>query len=209
MKLWSDSFKDGESIPGTFAFGVPDAESHVALSDNRNPHLAWSDLPPGTRSLALICVDTDVPTEGTHVNKEGEEVPADLPRTDFFHWLVVGLSPDTPPIAEGEFSNGVDAHGKPGPEGPRGTRQGVNDYTAWFEGNPEMAGDYYGYDGPCPPWNDTLIHHYHFTLYALDTDALDLPERFRGQELLKAMDGHVLGTASIVGTYTLNPALRG
>jgi phosphatidylethanolamine-binding protein (PEBP) family uncharacterized protein len=37
-------------------------------------------------------------------------------------------------------------------------------------GNPDMAGQYFGYDGPCPPWNDERMHHYIFTIYALDID---------------------------------------
>ena len=41
MKLNSDSFRDGQSIPGEYAFCVIDPKSHVTLSDNRNPHLAW------------------------------------------------------------------------------------------------------------------------------------------------------------------------
>ena len=44
MKLWSDSFKDGEAIPGESAFCVMDPVSHVAMSSNRNPHLAWSGV---------------------------------------------------------------------------------------------------------------------------------------------------------------------
>jgi hypothetical protein len=42
-------------------------------------------------------------------------------------------------------------------------RQGVNDYTGWFANDPDMAGEYYGYDGPCPPWNDERVHTYVFT----------------------------------------------
>ena len=45
MKLWSDSFKDGAKIPTPFAFCKIDGATHAAMSDNRNPHLAWSDLP--------------------------------------------------------------------------------------------------------------------------------------------------------------------
>ena len=45
MKVWSDSFADGAAIPVEFAFGRIDPAAHVALSDNRNPHLAWSHLP--------------------------------------------------------------------------------------------------------------------------------------------------------------------
>ncbi|MEG1456295.1 MAG: phospholipid-binding protein, partial [Comamonas sp.] len=48
MQLTSQSFQDGQPIPGEFAFGVPDAAAHVALSANRNPQLAWSDVPEGT-----------------------------------------------------------------------------------------------------------------------------------------------------------------
>ena len=57
--------------------------------------------------------------------------------------------------------------GKPGPASLRGTRQGLNDYTGWFAGDPAMAGSYFGYDGPFPPFNDSLVHHYVFTLYAV------------------------------------------
>lgn len=207
MKLWSDSFADGARIPAQFAFGKPDAESHVALSDNQNPHLAWSDLPAGTRSLALLCVDPDVPSVGDDVNQEGKSVPADLPRVDFYHWVLVNLDPARQSIAPGEYCNGITAGGKSGPEGPFGTRQGTNNYTQWFAGDADMGGDYFGYDGPCPPWNDTILHHYHFTLYALDIDALDLEGSFDGPAVKGALDGHVLGQASIHGTYTLNPAV--
>ncbi len=70
-----------------------------------------------------------------------------------------------------------------------------------------MEGDYVGYDGPCPPWNDSLIHHYEFTLFALDIDTLDVPERFTGSHARAAIAGHVLETASFTGTYTLNRRL--
>ena len=99
-------------------------------------------------------------------------MPASLPRVDFFHWVLIDLPPDTPPIARGEFSDGVTARGKPGPHAPRGARQGINDYTGWFAGDKDMAGNYFGYDGPCPPWNDAIPHRYVFTLYALDVARL-------------------------------------
>ena len=44
---------------------------------------------------------------------------------------------------------------------------------------PSMAGDYFGYDGPFPPFNDSLIHHYVFTLYALRRRALPRRGRVR------------------------------
>lgn len=70
-----------------------------------------------------------------------------------------------------------------------------------------MAGDYYGYDGPCPPWNDAIVHHYVFTIYALDLDRLPLEGRFTGAQVREAIEGHVLDQASLTGTYTLNPKL--
>ena len=71
-----------------------------------------------------------------------------------------------------------------------------------------MAGDYLGYDGPCPPWNDERLHHYHFRLFALDVETLELPVNYTLADLNAAMDGHVLAEAELVGTYSLNPALR-
>ena len=71
-----------------------------------------------------------------------------------------------------------------------------------------MGGTYGGYDGPCPPWNDALVHRYHFTVYALDVESLDMKGTFTGDEALGAMQGHILGQATVTGTYTLNPELR-
>ena len=208
MKIWSDSFKDGAKIPTPLAFCKIDATTHAAMSDNRNPHLAWSDLPENTRSLVLICHDYDVPSRGDDVNQEGKTVPADLPRVDFFHWVLIDLPPSVQSIAEGEYSSGITARGKNGPEAPHGSRQGINDYTAWFAGDRKMEGDYYGYDGPCPPWNDSIPHHYVFTLYALDIEKLPLSGRFSGQDVLAAMKNHILAQASITGVYSLNPKVE-
>ena len=205
MKLRCDSFVEGQPIPGEFAFCVPDAENHVVLAPNRNPRLNWSGIPEGTRSLVLICHDPDVPSRGDDVNQEDREVPPDLPRVDFTHWVLVDMDPGRSEIADGEFSSGVTPRGKTGPEGPDGTRQGINDYTGWFAGDGEMGGDYYGYDGPCPPWNDSIVHHYHFTLYALDVARCPVEGRFSRADVLAAIEGHVLGEASYTGTYSLNP----
>ena len=87
--------------------------------------------------------------------------------------------------------------------------QGVNDYTGWFAGDADMGGDYLGYDGPCPPWNDARLHHYHFKLHALDVAALSLRHGFTLAELRAAMAGRVLAEAELIGTYSLNPALGG
>ncbi|MBB5369306.1 MULTISPECIES: YbhB/YbcL family Raf kinase inhibitor-like protein [unclassified Janthinobacterium] len=208
MKLSSLSFSDNAIIPGEFAFAVIDPVTHVALSSNRNPHLAWSDVPAGTQSFALICHDPDVPSSGEDVNQEGREVPASLPRVDFFHWLLLDIPAVAREIAAGSHSDGVLARGKAGPAAPDGLRHGINDYTNWFAGDAQMAGDYHGYDGPCPPWNDTLVHRYVFTLYALDLPHIAVNAPLTGANVRDALAGHVLAQASLTGTYTLNPDLQ-
>jgi len=207
MRLSTTSFEDGGAIPARYAFARPAEEGHVTLSDNVNPSLSWTDVPEGTMSFALICHDYDVPSSGEDVNQEDREVPADLPRVDFYHWVVVDLPADLRSIEEGEFSDGVTVGGKTGGEGPHGCREGLNDFTGWFEGDPEMGGDYHGYDGPAPPWNDSLIHHYTLTLYALSVDWTSVMGSFTGPEVLEAIKGKVLSEATITGTYTQNPRL--
>lgn len=208
MYLRSHSFQDGEPIPSAFAFAEPAEVGHVRLAGNRSPHLAWGDLPAGTRSLALLCVGVDVPTVGDDVNQEGRSVPADLPRTDFFHWVMIDVPPGCTGVDAGACSDGVTARGKQDPPGPEGARQGVNDYTGWFAGDPDMRGTYRGYDGPAPPWNDERVHHYHFRLLALDIAHCPVGGDFRGADVQGATRGHVLGSATLVGTYTQNPDLR-
>jgi Raf kinase inhibitor-like YbhB/YbcL family protein len=208
MELWSDSWTSGDPIPERCAAGRLRPDGSATFSDNLNPHLAWSDLPEGTQSMVLICHDFDVPSEATDVNQPGREVPADLPRVDFFHWVLIDLPPRPTVIAEGEFSHGFTPRGKPGPTTAQGARQGLNDYTGWFAGDPAMAGRYFGYDGPFPPVNDSLVHHYVFTLYAVDVPRLPLEGDFTGLQVRQALAGHVLGEATFSGTYTLNPRLR-
>ena len=208
MKITSSSFQPNGAIPGEFAFCVVDPKTHVTLSKNRNPALAWSDVPAGTKSFAVICHDYDVPSKGDDVNQEGRVIPASLPRVDFYHWVLVDLPAEATAIAAGEFSDGVTPRGKPGPAGPRGTRQGINDYTAWFAGDKDMGGNYFGYDGPCPPWNDAIVHHYVFTVYALDVAHCAVSGTFKGADVLAAIRGHVLGQAAITGVYSLNPSVK-
>ena len=211
MKLWSDSWTNGDRIPTRFAAGQPDGAGGSSFSDNLNPHLAWSDLPAGTRSMVLICHDFDVPSRGDDVNQTGREVPADLPRVDFFHWVLIDLPPAPTNIVEGEFSRGFTPRGKPGPAvstlAPGGARHGLNDYTGWFAGHDQMAGQYFGYDGPYPPFNDSLVHHYVFSLYAVSVPRLPLEGVFTGAQVREKLAGRVLGEATFSGTYTLNQRL--
>ncbi len=207
MQLRSDNFQDGQRIPATFAFGK--LADPFVLSDNHSPHLAWRDAPPGTRSFVLTCIDTDVPGRGDDVNQPGRTVPAELPRVEFVHWLMANIPAECGELAAGACSNEVTPRGKRDPSGPPGSVQGLNDFTGSFAGDAEMAGRYLGYDGPCPPWNDALLHHYHFTVHALDVAALPLEKGFTRDQLQAAMTGHVLAEARLTGTYSLNPAVTG
>jgi Raf kinase inhibitor-like YbhB/YbcL family protein len=205
MQIRSDSFQNNQPIPARLAFGKQG--DPVALSDNRSPHLAWSNAPSVTRSFVLTCIDPDVPSRGDDVNQAGRTVPVDLPRVEFSHWLMANIPPECVELAEGACSDEISAHGKRDPFGPPGSVQGKNDYTGWFAGDAQMAGEYLGYDGPCPPWNDERLHHYQFKVHALDVASLPLVQGFSLAELRAAMVGHVLAEAELIGTYTLNPAV--
>jgi Raf kinase inhibitor-like YbhB/YbcL family protein len=203
-----DAWAEGTAIPARFAFGQPGSDSPFAPSGNVNPAVRWSNAPAGTRSFAIICHDPDVPSSGEDVNQAGKLVPADLPRINFFHWVLVDIAASVSGLAEGAASQGITARGKPVGASEHGI-VGQNDYTAWFAGDPDMAGTYGGYDGPCPPWNDSIVHHYHFEVFALDVATLNLNGAFNGQDALQAMQGHILASASQMGTYSMNPAVSG
>ena len=207
MKLRSDSFDDFGAIPEQFAFAATDDFNHIKLSGNRNPHLSWDDPLRSTRSYTIICHDPDVPSIADDVNREGRVIQASLPRIIFYHWVMFDIPADTREILSGSQSSAVTAGGKPGPAAPGGFRHGLNDYSNWFRADPDMSGEYYGYDGPCPPWNDELLHRYVFTIYALDIARLDVTGKVTGGAVLEAMTGHILDAASITGVYTLNPDL--
>ena len=208
MELSSTSFVDGGVIPDRLAAGRPDVKHTVGFSDNISPQLAWSGVPAGTQSLVLICCDPDAPSVGTDVNQPDREVPADLPRTNFFHWVLVDLPPTLRQLAEGEYSHAFTVRGKGGPHARHDARQGLNDYTGWFKGDSDLEGEYFGYDGPFPPFNDARVHRYVFTLYALDVDTCPVDGHFTAPQVLDAIRGHVLAQASLSASYTLNQRLR-
>ncbi len=203
MKITSSSFDHGQAIPPEFAFCKPDPDSRAVLSANINPQLAWDGVPEGTRSFVLICRDPDVPSKGDDVNQEGRVVPQDLPRIDFYHWVLVDIPAGVSAIEAGADSSEVTARGKVQTPGPHGSIRGRNSYSDWFMGDADMGGDYFGYDGPCPPWNDSIIHHYIFTIYALDIEQIGLSGIFGAPEVLTAIEGHVLDQASLTGVYSL------
>lgn len=206
MQLSSSAWPNGGRIPTQYAAGKRDADT-VCFSDDLSPPLEWSDAPEGTKSFVLLVRDLDVPSCADDVNQPDREVRATLPRVEFFHWVLVDLPAGVVGLAEGEGSTGFVPRGKRGPAGPHGARQGLNDYTGWFASDSSMSGPYHGYDGPFPPFNDTLVHRYVFTLYALDIERLAVEGSFTGADVVAAMAGHVLAEASFRGSYTLNARL--
>ena len=101
----------------------------------------------------------------------------DAPGGLWVHWVVYDL-----PASAAGLPEGVPKR----PEIPGGGLQGVNDF-----GRP-------GYGGPCPPFG--APHRYCFKLFALDR-ALGLPPKATRADVLKAMAGHIVGQAELVGRY--------
>jgi len=156
----------------------------------------------------LIFHDNDAPSNKDRVNKTDKTVPFDLPRIRFIHWVLVDIPTNGSPIYPGEFSKEVTAKGKSGPGAPRGMRQGLNDFTDWFKGNPSMEGNYFGYDGPAPPWNDEKIHKYNFTLLAIKEKKCPVEGNFTGKDVLNALNGKVIEKAMMSCTFAINPKAR-
>src|SRR5690606_768817 len=103
MHIASESFGHGQPIPAEFALGAPGG----GFGGNRNPHLSWGGVPEGTRSFALLCIDTDAPTDPALVANDQVGIPVAHPRGDFAHWAMVDIPATVTAIAAGSCSNGV------------------------------------------------------------------------------------------------------
>ncbi len=115
-------------------------------------------------------------TKSIAVIVDSPDAPEDLvPGGIWIHWVVFNLPPDLKGLPE---------------------RASVQKYGA-IEGTNSWRK--IGYGGPCPMFG---IHRYYFKVYALDTK-LDLDEKATKEDLLKAMEGHVLAKGQIMGRYKL------
>ena len=149
MELRSSAFAHNGDIPG----------EHTCEVHDRSPPLAWTGVPAGTKSLALIVDDPDAPD------------PA-APKMTWVHWVLYNLPPATAALRAGEPP-------------PSGAREGLNDWQRT------------GYGGPCPPIGR---HRYAHKLYALDT-VLPVLQPATKAALERAMQGHILAQAELVGHY--------
>jgi Raf kinase inhibitor-like YbhB/YbcL family protein len=148
MNIMSDAFVNGDPIPKKYSCDGRDT----------SPPLAWSGVPNGTRSLALIMEDPDAP------------------RGLWTHWVLFNMPPDLTGLPEGTTAQDL----------PAGTVEGIN---SWKRA---------GYGGPCPPDRE---HRYYFRLFALDKTFDDLGTGTTREELLLAMQGHILQGAELMGRY--------
>jgi Raf kinase inhibitor-like YbhB/YbcL family protein len=204
LKVSIDSFKNGAMMPNKYAFCVPAAQGHTGPGPNISPKISWSKGPAGTKSYAIILHDTDSPAEQREkMNKEGMTLTSSVKRKTFYHWVLVDIPASVTSLAEGAESAARVAHGKPATT-KIGVR-GLNEFTIIFAANDALKGQYYGYDGPCPPWNDENIHHMHFTVYALSVPTLNLTGAFGGPEAMAALKDKVLAQGEVLGLYTQNP----
>lgn len=97
------------------------------------------------------------------------------PRVVWVHWVLYNLPPDLTALPEAVEPKDL----------PEDAGQGINDWKR------------VGWGGPCPPIGR---HRYFFKLYALDSRLSGLGKPSKN-EVLKAMEGHVLGQAELIGTY--------
>jgi Raf kinase inhibitor-like YbhB/YbcL family protein len=198
-------------LPSRFAFCAPTVDGKAGFGDggNHSPHIAWSQGPAGSRSYAVLMHDPDVPRDfWTLANKPGVDIPDNAPRVRFNHWVLVNIPDNIVSLPARADSLSVRKGGKPYGKAVNGLR-GQNDYAKYLNDKmPTWSGQWGGYDGPCPPWNDKRLHRYVFTVYALDVPELKLRKGFRAEEALAAMKGHVLAQGSMTAYYSLHPAVR-
>jgi len=202
-----DSLKNGGMMSNRYAFCIPAAQGHTGPGLNKSPRISWSKGPAGTLSYAIILYDTDSPAEQREkMNKEGMTLSSAVPRQTFYHWVLVDIPANVRSLPAGAESDARVLHGKPATPTKAGVR-GLNDYTKVTAANEAMKGQYYGYDGPCPPWNDEIPHHYHFTVYALSVKSLNLGSAFDGPAAQAAMQGKILAQGEQRASYSQNPAV--
>jgi Raf kinase inhibitor-like YbhB/YbcL family protein len=130
----------------------------------------------GDASPALTWSDAPAGTKSFALIVDDPDAPDPrAPKTTWVHWVVYDIPAAANALPEGATAAAL----------PAGTREGINDFK------------HAGYGGPCPPIGR---HRYFHKLYALDVVLGDLRTPTKAA-LEKAMAGHVLAEAQLVGTY--------
>jgi phosphatidylethanolamine-binding protein (PEBP) family uncharacterized protein len=202
-----DGVEHEKPIPVAQALCTPtaDGKSNKVATPLR-PTMRWSGVPKDAATLAVFMMDPDVPADFTDAGKEGKILPSDAKRQDFFHYGLVNLPASVTSIAGAESR-----------DTPRTGTELVNDLGINGYISPKTA-----YGGPCPPWNDARVHHYHFIVLALDKDAPIAapaakecatpscqPDTAKNTFNRLISSPHVLAKGVTIGTYTLNPNSSG
>ena len=177
-------------IAEAFALCKATADGKSEPGTNARPDIAWSAGPAGTKSYAVIVMDPDVPADFTDAGRDGKVIPADAKRQNFFHWALVNIPASTNQIPGGDATIA-----------PTVGMQVAADLGSYVS-------DAKNFGGPCPPWNDARLHHYHFMVMALNVETLKLPEKATAKDVFTIAEAHAIARGERVGTYTLNPALR-
>lgn len=190
ITIFIEGIENGQPVPERCARCVSDGKGQSMQGENIRPAIRWDGAPEATQSYVILMVDKDVPTNFDLANKQGKTIPLGLPRRNFYHWVQINIPADVTEI----------------PEGPAGmVEPGISGYNSYEDRGTDQG---MGYDGPCPPWNDERLHHYHFVVYALDVPSLGLTGRFTGDQVEEAIESHILARGEIIGTYTTNKQER-
>ena len=185
LKLTVEGIDHNQPIPAKYALCKATDDGKSDKGENFRPALHWSGAPKETKSYVVTMFDPDVPADFTDAGKDGVTIAPDAKRQMFYHW---GLA-DIP----------HKINGLPG---------GEREITFAMPAANDLKGyaDLHEYGGPCPPWNDERLHHYHFEVRALDVKSLKLPENATAKQVRAAAMKHTLAKGEVVGTYTLyNP----
>ena len=188
LTLHSTAFKNDGFIPDKYAACVADGRGGKRYQHAVSPPLQWPGAPKITQAYVLLMADHSIPKLA---ETTGKTIPKTVPRETGYHWVLINI-----PVKYHHLPAGV------GTSDIGQMQYGIEGINYFSRIGHAIVG---GYGGPCPPLNDAVIHQYVFTLYAIDEPDLSLSANggFTGRDVIKALRGHVLATAVLVGKYSV------
>lgn len=189
FSLSNSAFKNNGYIPAKYASCVTDGHGGKRYTKAISPPLQWQGAPKGTGSYVLLMADHSIP-EQSAMKGFYKSLPKTLPRETGYHWVLVNIPTKYSALPAGIGTSNIGQ-----------MQYGIEGINYFSRLGHAIIG---GYGGPCPPPNDSVVHHYVFTLYALDEANLDVPASggFTGEDVLAAIKGHVLAKAVLTGKYS-------